>query len=146
MTTGPAMVSANGQLQGQRTTYWVNAGEETMLRVNKALSVRTRAQEHEEQKNPGDGRDLIWIGGRPYRKSTVEGELTISNHRQETIQLVVRRRFSGDLIDAEGGPKALLREEGVYSVNRRNELLWTLPLKPGEERTLKYRYSVLVAN
>jgi hypothetical protein len=27
-----------------------------------------------------------------------------------------------------------LREEGVYSVNKRNELLWTMTLKPGEER------------
>ena len=38
-----------------------------------------------------------------------------------------------DLVEAEGGPKASLREEGVYSVNRRNELVWAVPLKAGEE-------------
>ena len=49
------------------------------------------------------------------------------------------------VIRANGEPKSTLREEGVYSVNKRNELLWTLPLKPGEERKLTYRYTVLVA-
>ena len=57
---------------------------------------------------------------------------------------MIRRRFSGELVDAEATPKSSLREEGVYSVNRRNELIWTLSLKPGEERKLKYHYTVLV--
>ncbi len=146
MTTGPATVTAAGKFNGQRTSFWVNAGEETVLHVNKALSVRTRASEHEEQKKDGgDNRDFIWIGGRQFRRSTVEGELSVSNHRNEATKLVIRRSFSGELLHADGEPKSSLREEGVYSVNKRNELLWTLPLKPGEERKLTYRYTVLVA-
>jgi hypothetical protein len=147
MTTGPATVTAAGRFNGQRTSFWVNAGEETVLHVNKALSVRTRAIEHEEQKiDGGDNRDFIWIGGRQFRRSTVEGELTVGNHRNEAINLVIRRRYSGELLRADGEPKSTLREEGVYSVNKRNELLWTLPLKPGEERKLTYRYTVLVVS
>jgi hypothetical protein len=146
MTTGPALVTADGKFNGQRTSYWVNVGEETVLHVEKALSIRTRAIEHEEQKNAGDGREFVWLGGRQYRKSTVEGELAISNHRKETIQLVLRRRFSGELLEADGKPKSSLREEGVFSANRRFELVWNFPLSAGEERKLKYRYTVLVAN
>ena len=67
-------------------------------------------------------------------------------HRNEAINLVIRRRFSGELLRADGEPKSTLREEGVYSVNKRNELLWTLTLKPGEERKLTYRYTVLVVS
>ena len=146
MTTGPATVTANGHFNGQRTSYWVNAGEETVLRVEKALSVRTRATENEQLNKDGSGRDFVWVGGRQYRKTTVEGEVAVSNHRKETISLVIRRRFSGELVQAEGAPKSSLREEGVYSVNKRNELVWTLPLKAGEERKLKYSYTVLVLN
>ncbi|OWK40866.1 DUF4139 domain-containing protein [Fimbriiglobus ruber] len=147
MTTGPATVTADGTFNGQRTSYWVNAGEETVLRVNKALSVRTRATENEAlKKENGDDRVFLWVGPRQYRRSTVEGEVAVGNHRKETIQLVVRRRFSGDLISADGSPKSSLREEGVFSVNKRNELLWTLTLKGGEERKLKYTYTVLVAH
>ena len=146
MTTGPATVVSGGQFNGQRTSYWVNAGEETVLRVGKALSVRTRSVENEQLNRNGGERDLVWVGGRQYRKSTVAGELSVSNHRKENVQLLIRRRFSGDLVAAEGAPKSSLREEGVFSINKRNELLWTVPLAAGEERTLKYSYTVLVPN
>jgi hypothetical protein len=146
MTTGPAVVVADGRFNGQRTSYWVNPGEETILHVNKALSVRTRSIEQEEQKKNGeDEREIIWVGGRRFRRANVQGELTVSNHRQEVITLVLRRRFSGELLSAEGAPKSILREEGVYSVNKRNELLWSFPLKAGEEKKLQYRYAVLVS-
>ena len=146
MTTAPATVTANGLFNGQRTSFWVNSGEETILRVEKALSIRTRAIENEQLKPDGTGRDLIWIGGSQYRRTTVEGEVAVSNHRKEAVQIVIRRRFSGDLVASEGTPTVTLREEGVFSINKRNELIWTLPLKSGEERKLKYTYTVLVPN
>jgi hypothetical protein len=144
MTTGPATVTANGQFNGQRMSYWVNSGEETILRIEKALSVRTRAMENEQLNKDGSGRDFVWVGGRQYRKTTVEGEVAVSNHRKETVSMVIRRRFSGELIQAEGAPKTSLLTEGVQSINRRNEIVWSLPLKGGEEIKMKYSYSVLV--
>ena len=48
----------------------------------------------------------------------------------QAIKLVVRRRFSGELLSADNAPKSFLREEGIWSVNRRNELVWTLALPP----------------
>jgi hypothetical protein len=145
MTTGPAMVTANGQFNGQRTSYFVNAGEETSLRITKALSVRTR---HGEQEIAGKNtdREFLWVGGHRYMQSTLEGEVLLANHRKEDIKVVVRRRFSGTLLSAEGDPRTTLREEGAYSVNRRNEMVWVLSLRGGEERRLTYRYNVLVAH
>jgi hypothetical protein len=142
MTTGAAMVVAGPRFNGQQMSYWVNAGEETSVRVTKALSIRTRQTEREEEGQ----RDLVFIGGRQFRKATVAGELAVNNHRQEDVKLVIRRCFSGEMVSADGEPKKTLREEGAYSVNARNELNWTLPLKPGEAKTLKYRYTVLVHN
>lgn len=140
MTTAAAMIVSGEEFNGQCMSYWVNAGEQTVLHVTKALSVRTRAVEHELEGK----RKIVYIGGRTFRKTQVEGELFASNHRKEKIDLVIRRRFSGDLVSAEGDPKCVLREEGAYSVNKRNELTWTLELAPGGERRLTYRYSVLV--
>jgi hypothetical protein len=148
MTTGPAMVVSGGRFNGQRTSYWTNAGEETVLRVEKALSVRTRAIEHEEPRKAdgSGGRDVVYIGRRQYRNTTVTGDLTANNHRKEDITLLIRRRFSGELVSADGDPKTVLREEGVYSVNKRNELVWQFTLKPGEEKKLAYKYTVLVSD
>jgi hypothetical protein len=142
MTTAPAMVVSGSRFNGQRMSYWTSAGETATVHVTKALSIRTRHIEHEEQ---GE-RKIVYIGGDDYRKVGVKGELTVNNHRTETVRLVIRRRFSGELVEADGDPKCTLREEGVYSVNRRNEMLWEFSLKPGEEETLAYRYSVLVNN
>jgi hypothetical protein len=144
MTTGPALVTANGMFNGQRSTYWVNAGEETVLRVGKALSIRTRSLENEQLVKEGSSREFIWVGGRQFRKSIVEGEIAVSNHRNETVQMVIRRRFSGELTRADGSPNPSLREEGVFSINKRYELVWTIPMKAGEEQRIKYSDTVLV--
>lgn len=142
MTTAPAMVVSNGQFNGQRMTYWVNTGEKTTLHITKALSLRTHHVEYEEQGK----REIVYVGGNDFRKVAVKGELKINNHRKENVSLVIRRRFSGDLTSADETPVCTLLEEGVYSVNKRNELTWTLDLKTGEEKTLAYQYSVLVDN
>jgi hypothetical protein len=143
MTTAPAMIIDNGHFAGQQLSYWVNAGEQTTLHVSKALSVRVRA---DEQGDADATRGVVDIGGREFRKVSVTGTLSIANHRNQAISLIIRRQFSGDLVKADGDPKISLREEGVYSVNRRNELTWAFPMKAGEERTLDYQYTVLVAN
>jgi hypothetical protein len=140
MTTGAAMVVGNGRFHGQRLSFWVNKGEEATIHITKALSIRTRSVEHEE---PGE-REIVYIAGNDYQKTVVKGELFLSNHRGETIQVVIRRRFSGELLEADGEPKSVLREEGAWSVNKRNELTWSLTLEPGEEKDLSYRYSLLV--
>ena len=134
------MIVSNGHFNGQRLSYWVNVGERTTMHVTKALSIRTRSVEHEEQGK----RDYIYVGGRRFRKITVQGELRANNHRKEAVALVIRRRFSGDLLKADGKPTSTLLEEGVYSVNKRNELTWSLELKSGGEIKLTYRYTVMV--
>jgi hypothetical protein len=140
MTTGPATIMRGERFNGQTASYWVSRGEQTTLRVTKSLSIRTLAGENEKQGK----RELVYIGGNDFQRVPVEGQLMVSNHRNEVVDMVIRRRFSGALIRADANPQLTLREEGVYSVNRRNELIWTIQLKPGEQRELKYEYSVLV--
>jgi len=140
MTTGPAAIVSNGRFHGQSTSMWISPGEETTLHITKALNVRTRSVEQEEE---GE-REIVYWGGNKYRKVQVKGFLVAANHRNESIELVIRRRFSGELVEAGRSPRCTLLEEGVYSVNVRNELAWNLSLKPGEEVEIIYRYSVLV--
>ena len=140
MTTAVAATVAQGRFLGQQMSYWTNTGEQASVRVTKALSIRTRHVENEE---PGE-RKVLYIAGDDYQKVTVKGEISVSNHRNESVKLVIRRQFSGSLLEADGEPECVLREEGVWSVNERNELTWTLTLEPGEAKTLTYQYTVLV--
>lgn len=140
MTTAPASIYTNGKFSGQSESKWVNAGEENTVYITKALSLRTHVVEHEEE---GE-RPSIKIGGSSYYRATVSGELIVCNHRSKDVDMLIRRRFSGELITATDSPKTVLLEEGVYSINKRNELNWTIALKPGEEKKLNYQYTVLV--
>ena len=142
MTTGPAMITANGIFNGQCSSFWVDPGEQTSLRITKSLSVRTRHREIEHEKRE---REIVYIGGKDYRKVTVSGHLVMNNHRNESVSMLIRRRFSGNLISADQQPETRLQESGVYSVNPRNELVWQVTLGAGGEKTLAYSYEVLVA-
>ncbi len=140
MTTAPAIMIANGRFNGQRTSHWVNPGELTTLQITPALSVRTHVAENEA---PGE-REITEIGGQRFRRTLASGRLAVGNHRNEAIKIVIRRQFSGEFVEADGEPRKELREEGVYSINPRQELTWTLTLQPGEEKVLEYSYTVLV--
>ena len=140
LTTGPAMITEAGRFRGQSLSQWVNPGQSTCLRITKALSVDARYAEVEEEQQ----RELVWIGGNDFQKTKVKGTLMMRNFRGKEAVMSVRACFSGEMLDAEGNPAAKLRTEGVSSVNPRRELEWTLKLAPGEEKTLTYRYSVLV--
>ena len=142
MTTASAMISSSGKFLGETVSTWVNPGQETVLQITKALSISTNATECEVEGK----REIVSLGGHNFRKGLAEGVLTVKNHRKKNVSLQVKKCFSGNLKSAEENPKCELRGEGIYSVNKSNELIWDLELKPGEEKTLKYQYEVLVSN
>lgn len=140
MTTAAATIVEAGKFRGQSQSDWVNPGQQTCLRITRALSVRTEAGEVEEEGK----REMVWIAGNDFQRTTVKGMLTVKNFRGKESTLVIRAAFSGELLEADGTPAKSLRTEGVSSVNPRRELEWTVKLPAGEEKTLSYRYAVLV--
>ena len=146
MTSAPAMVMTGSNFSGQGEVLWTNKNEEATLRVNKALSIRAQHVESENQvAEPANvDRDVVNVGGLRFRKATVNGELRLRNNRPMDTKMIIKRKFSGDDVKGDDSPIIALSEEGVWTVNKRNELQWTLVLKPAEERTVKFQYAVLV--
>lgn len=142
MTTGPATITEDGRFNGQTISHWVSRGELTSLKVTKALSIRTHASEHEQSLQTS--RDTVYIAGQQYARVTIEALVRATNHRAERVELQARRQFSGELLSAEGDPSKRLLEEGAYSVNRRNEMVWTMQLEPGQTTEYNYKYRLLV--
>ena len=140
ITTAPVEIVDGEKLLGQSTIQWVNPGDDALVRVTKALTVSANRVETEV---PGK-RELVSIGGWNYRRPEVQGTVTLRNFRSNAAKVVVKLRFSGELLSADGNPESRLLETGVYSVNPRRELVWELTLEPGKEVALPYRYSVLV--
>lgn len=142
MTTAAALVTENGKFRGQNKTEWVNPGQRACLRITRALSVQTEASEIEEEGK----REIVLIGGNDYRRTIVKGRLVARNFRSKEITMTIRREFSGKLIEAEANPESKLRAQGVFSVNPRRQLDWTIQIPASGEKELTYRYEVLVDN
>ncbi len=145
-TTSPVYLTRDGNFIGQCKVGWTNPGEEATIAVNKALSVRVRSLDYEEQTELGkSNREELVIAGRRFYRATAIGELRLANLRKNDIKLQIRRKMTGNFISAEEKPTIVLEDEGIESFNRRNTLRWTIDLKAGEQRTIKFKYSVMVA-
>lgn len=145
MTTAPASIIESGKFRGQSLSQWVNPGQTATLRVTQALSIRAQASEIEEQNartNPKPENITTFLGNRHLRL-TIHGTLRIHNFRSSDVPMIIRCRFSGELIDADAEPTTTLLNEG-NGINPRSELGWKIPLKSGEEKTLLYRYHLWI--
>ncbi|MBC7980695.1 MAG: hypothetical protein H7Y36_09055 [Armatimonadetes bacterium] len=140
MTTAPAIVMEQGKFRGQSLSEWVNPGQETTIPITRALSIRHESNETEEE---GE-RAIVFIAGNDFQKTIVKGLLTVENFRNKEVTMSIKCEFSGKLLEAELEPKSSLRADGVYSVNPRRKLEWTVKLPAGEEKLIQYRYEVLV--
>ena len=140
MTTAAATIVEGGRFRGQSISEWVNPGQQACVKITRALSIRTEAGETEEE---GE-RQIVYIGGDDYQRTTVKGRLAVRNFRGKDVTLTIRCEFSGKLLEADGDPKSSLRVEGATSVNPRRQLDWTITLPAGAEKELTYRYEVLV--
>lgn len=139
LTTAPAMVVKDGLVRGQGMLYWAAPGEQTVLPFNKTLSVRAWVNEFEVD----DAREEVRMYGRIFWRTTVNGVVTLINQRVEPVTAVVRLEFSGDLVEADAEPVTTLRSDGVWSLNPRRQMTWTIELEPGETREVPYSYTVL---
>lgn len=141
MTTAPASIMDAGRFRGQSLSQWVNPGQTTTLRVTQALSIRAQASETEEENARSNPKpeNIAWFFGSRHMRLTVKGTLRIHNFRATEVPLHIRCRFSGELVEADEKPTTTLLNEHS-GINPRSELAWILPLKPGQEQTLHYRY------
>jgi hypothetical protein len=100
MTTAPAMLRKDGKFQGQQVSNWTNPGEETCIRITKALSISARSIENEIP----DSRENLRIAGNAYYKVRVQGALKPRNHRSKPATMIINLHFSGEFIDADADP------------------------------------------
>jgi hypothetical protein len=78
-----------------------------------------------------------------YDVAKVEGNVSVTNYKSEPATIKIRRSIVGKpLSSAQDWQK---QEENAYlGVNSSFEVVWEITLKPGESRSWKYDYEVLV--
>ncbi|MFO0967117.1 MAG: hypothetical protein U0793_16245 [Gemmataceae bacterium] len=141
LTTAPAMIVEKGRFNGERTCYWTNVGEETRVKVTRSLSIRTASSEELDKSRP---LERVAVGRRDYSRIYLKGELTLNNHRKETVKVWISYNVRGQVLDTEGDPRITLQPGSLTDVNPMNQVVWLVTLKSGEEKRVRYGYSTLV--
>ena len=151
MGTAAALVMDKDQFKSQRTCSRALVGESSSLRFARSQDMRTRGQENEEQAKKTDAKDpkdpkaeLVRIGVHEYRRATIDGEMTVTNQRKQPSKVILRRAIKGKVVRVDVEAKVQAYEEGIRSVNPSHEVVWTVSLGAGEEKTVRYRYQALI--
>lgn len=136
LTTAPAMVMESGLVTGQGTVYFTAIGEETRVQVTKSLRVRTR---HSESEIKREDIPNTTCSSR-VQKQTMKGELSITNYRNQTLNIVIRRPIFGQFLSGDGEPKVVSKP--ASGCNTAQEIIWNFTLEGGKDKTLTYTYTV----
>jgi hypothetical protein len=139
-TTAPAQLLKDGQIIGQGTMRFTPPKGTSKVKITKAVSVKADQTELEAARE----RDAVRVYGYHFDRVTIEGKLSVANHKDASIALEVKKTLSGEVksMSMEAEDVALAR--GLRRMNPVHQLTWTFELDPGEREEITYTYVALI--
>ncbi len=139
-TTAAAEFIRNGRIAGQDICYYTPPGAETTIRITRAMNIHAEQAERELERKRG----AAHFYGSTYDLVKVKGELKLENRTARTVAMEITKELSGEVQETTPAAKDIPTAKGLKRVNTRHRLIWRLPLKPGENRTITYTYAVYI--
>lgn len=140
LTTAPATVYRDGQLMGQDTLMYTSTGADFLVKMSKALDIRVDGTEQELTRERGALR--MPNSGNVYDLVSLQGTVAIKNYKNQPVTMRLTKTVTGEVTEAEANPVTTKTAKGLREVNPTSRLVWTIDLKPGEQRDLKYSYKL----
>ncbi len=139
-TSAPALVISGTQQVSQDTLPYTPKGATSNLKLTIATDVRTKRQELEIERVPRSSERR----GYNLDAVTVEGTLTVKNYKSKDIRLNIQKALVGEVLSVTDAGKTEKLAEAVRWINPTSRITWEISLKAGEEKTITYRYKILV--
>lgn len=139
-TTAPAMVIHGTKPIAQEMLSYTPRGASGTLKLTIASDIHVGREESEIERT----RAAVHIGGNSYDVITVEGTLQVHNYKNTDAPLHITRNFVGEVISASHEGKSHKTAALVQAMNPSSVIEWQIPMKAGEQVTIKYRYKFLV--
>lgn len=137
-TSAPAMVISGTQPLSQETLPYTPKGATSNLKLTIATDIRAAQQENEVARQQGIQRRRNYS----YDEVTVEGTLKIKNYKSKEVHLAITRTVRGTVESQTDAGTSDKLAEAIAVDNPLSRLNWEITLKPGEERSVTYRYKV----
>ena len=140
-TTAPALTFREWKPIGQDMLTFTPIGGENILKVTPATEV---IGDH-NLKETGRERVQLKYGGSTYNFDliTVEATIKIRNIKKETVELVLTRSLTGEILTATANGKISRQGLNLQAVNPNSTVKWNLKL-PNGETEITYTYKVYV--
>ena len=139
-TSAPATVISGVRPLAQDTLPYSPKTASSNLRLTIAADVRASSKELEIERV----RDVQHRRGYNFDQVTVEGTLKVKNYKEKAIKLGVSKTARGEVLAQSDLGKSEKLGEAIAVDNPLSRLTWEITLKPGESRSITYRYKVWV--
>lgn len=139
-TSAPAFVISGNKPVSQDTLPYTPKGASSSLRITIAADIRASHQEREISRQ----QDLTHRRGYNYDLVAIEGTLKVKNYKSSGVHLAIGKTVRGKVVSQSGEGKSIALGDGIVSDNPSTHLTWDITLRPGEERTLTYSYTVWI--
>lgn len=142
LTTATTEFVSQGRFVGQDICLYTPAGAETTIRINRAMNVPAEQLEYELDRK----RNAAQFYGRSYDWIRLCGQLQLTNRTAAAITVEITKEVAGEVTEMipEGKKDKLAKR--IKEVNPSTTMTWTIELKPGEEKTIKYIYETYINN
>ncbi|MBZ5523036.1 MAG: DUF4139 domain-containing protein [Acidobacteriia bacterium] len=139
-TTAPAMVIHGAKPIAQEMLSYTPKGASGILKLTIASDIHVEKEENEIERI----RAAVHTGGNSYDAITVEGTLQIHNYKNADAPLHITRNVVGEVLSASNGGKSRKTAMAIQALNPSSVIEWEVPMKAGEQISIKYRYKFLV--
>ena len=139
-STGTTFVLRDGQPLSQDTMNYTGPGQETRVRITKALGLSAQKEERETAREENARRRYSSMMDR----ITVQGDLRIRNTTDEPAPVEVRKQVRGTVQNTTPEATVTRRAEGVNGENPSYTIQWQFLLEPGQETQLTYTFQAYV--
>jgi hypothetical protein len=137
-TSAPAMVISGTRPVSQDTLPYTPKGATSTLKLTIATDIRATHGEQEVDRTQNVPRRR----GYTYDQVTVEGTLKIKNYKTKEVRLSIAKTLRGSVDSQTDDGKSEKLGEAIAVDNPMSRLTWEITLKPGEERSIRYRYKI----
>jgi hypothetical protein len=156
LTTAPALISSGDRVLGQGMMSYTAPGTECDLALTTAVDIKVTKSDRETGRVPA----ALTVDGSTYLRVDLEGRIAISNSRDQSVDIEVKRSVLGHVETAgqlgkvamvnayeEGGGVTQPPWWGWYgwpgwwgAVNGVGQITWKTRVEPGKRLTLTYKW------
>lgn len=138
-TTAPALTVSGWKPLAQDVIDYTPKGIRTNLKLTVATDIKINRHEYEIERARN-----VKLYRNSYDLVTVKGELYINNTKSKDVTMEIKKKVSGEVLEASHYGKIETIAEGLRGVNFNSFISWEIPVKAGKEIEVTYTYKVYI--